>query len=230
MFAYPNGVELVHGLLNQFGVVGEDARLEVAGAFSIHADACPGEVCAANVGRLAVEDQYFEMHSRTECPFKTIEQSWIFVEIFAEGWSRFLGMDEPDFDTFFDKLSQDRKERLHLRADLDMYFNIAVVFYVCKNSKESFHQKCVEAPVFGKGDVLCEFLLFGIFPDEFRKVFPKGLAVMVMFEVSHFVKDDIIHQLLGKYDDDWGKRDVIGVGALTQDTFAQRLHLDAMCE
>ena len=53
---------------------------------------------------------------------------------------------------------------------------------------------------------------------------------MVMFEVRHFVKDDIIHQLLGKYDDDGRKRDVISVGALSQDTFAQRFYLNALCE
>lgn len=100
----PNIVELVHGLLNQFWVVGEDAGLEVAGVFS-------------------------------------------------------------------------------------------------KNSKDSFHQKRVEAPVFGEGNVLGKLLLLGIFPNEFRKELPKRLAVMVMFEVCHFVKDDIIHQLLGKYDD-----------------------------
>ena len=29
VFAYPDGIELVHGLLNQFGIVGEDASLEV---------------------------------------------------------------------------------------------------------------------------------------------------------------------------------------------------------
>ena len=120
MFAYPYGIELVHGLLNQFGVVGEDACLKVARAFSFLADACTSEVGTADVGLLAVEDQYLEMHPRTERPFKTIEQSRVFVEVFTESWTGLLGVDETDFDTLFDELSQDCKEGLHLRADLDI--------------------------------------------------------------------------------------------------------------
>ena len=114
MFAYPNGIELVHGLLNQFGVVGEDASLEVACAFSFHADACTSEVGATDVGHLAVEDQNLEMYPRTERPFKIIEQSRIFVEVLAEGGTWLLGVDEPNFDTFLDKLRQERKEGLRL--------------------------------------------------------------------------------------------------------------------
>ena len=74
----------------------------------------------ADVSHLAIEDQDLEMYPRTECPFKTIEQSRVFVEVFAEGRAWFLGMDEPYFDSFFDKLRQDSKERLHLRTDFDI--------------------------------------------------------------------------------------------------------------
>ena len=154
VFAYPYGIKLVHGLLNQFRFVGEDARLKVAGAFSFHADACTSEVCAADVGQLAVEDQDLEMHPRTECPFKAIEQCWIFVEVLAEGWTRLLGMDKPNFDTLFDELSQDSKKRLGLRADLDIkVFDIGGA-----NPNASFHF----------GDASKNFGVMGFITDVFQ--------------------------------------------------------------
>ena len=138
MFANPNRIELVHGLLDQFGVVGEDSGLEVARAFTFHANACTSEVGTADIGHLAVEDQHLEMYPWTECPFKTIEQSWIFVEVFTEGWPWLLGMNEPDFDTFINKLSQDRKERLLLCVDLDIkVFDVTFIgkFWAKSNAK-----------------------------------------------------------------------------------------------
>lgn len=39
MFAYPDGIELVHGLLDQLGIFGEYASLEVANVVAFHADA-----------------------------------------------------------------------------------------------------------------------------------------------------------------------------------------------
>ena len=53
----PNIIKLVHGLLDQFGVVGEDARFEVARTIAFHANTCAGEVGATDVGYLSVKDQ-----------------------------------------------------------------------------------------------------------------------------------------------------------------------------
>jgi hypothetical protein len=39
VFAYPDGIELVHGLLDQLGIFGEYASLEVANIVAFHADA-----------------------------------------------------------------------------------------------------------------------------------------------------------------------------------------------
>ena len=120
VFSNPNIIELVHSLLNQFGVVGEDTSLEVAGAIAFHADACASEVGAADVGYLVIEDQNFEMHPWTKRPFQTIKQSRVFVEVLAEGGTWFFGVDEPHLNAFFDELRQDRKEGLRLRPDLDI--------------------------------------------------------------------------------------------------------------
>lgn len=116
----PNIIELVHGLLDQLWIVGEDARFEVACAIAFHADACTGEVGAADVGHLAIEDQNLEMYSRTKHPLQTIKQDWVFVEVLTEGGARLLGMDESHFNAFFDELCQDGQEGLRLRAYLDI--------------------------------------------------------------------------------------------------------------
>jgi len=56
VFANPHVVELVHRLLHDFGVVGEDARLEVSLAIGFHTDTSAGEVRAADIDCAAVED------------------------------------------------------------------------------------------------------------------------------------------------------------------------------
>ena len=84
MFDNPDGIELVHGLLNQLGVVSEDAGLEVAGAISFHADACAREVSAADVGYLVIKDQNLEMYPWAKRPLQAVKQSRVFVEVLAE--------------------------------------------------------------------------------------------------------------------------------------------------
>ena len=120
MLAYPNRIELVHGLLNQFGIVCEDACLEVAGAVAFHADACAGEVGAADVGYLVIKDQDLEMYPWTKRPLQAIKQGGVFVKVLAERGTWLFGVDEPHLNPFFDELGQDRKEGLHLRPDLDV--------------------------------------------------------------------------------------------------------------
>ena len=102
--ANPDVVELGHGLLNQGGVICEDASFEITGVLPFHADACTGEISATDVGKLAIEYQHLEMDSWAEHTLKAIEQSRVFVEILTESWAGLLGVNETDFDTFFDEL------------------------------------------------------------------------------------------------------------------------------
>ena len=102
--ANPDVVELVHGLLNQSGVIGEDASFEVAGVLPFHADTSTCEVGTADLGQLAIEYQHLEMDSWTQHTFKAIEQSRVFVEVLTESGTRLLGVDETDFDTFLYEL------------------------------------------------------------------------------------------------------------------------------
>lgn len=114
MPANPHIIELVHGLLNQFEIVGKDARLKIASVLPFHPDACTSEIGAADVSYLTIEDQYLEMHSRTEHSFKTVKQSWVFVEVLTKSGTRFFGVDKTNFHSFLDQLCQNRKEWLCL--------------------------------------------------------------------------------------------------------------------
>ena len=120
VLTHPNFIELVHGLFNQLGGVGENAGLEVARTLAFHADACAGEVGAANISHLAIENQNLEMYPRTKRPLQTIKQGGVFVEVLTKRWAWLLGMNEPHFHTFFDELRQYCKEGFRLRADLDV--------------------------------------------------------------------------------------------------------------
>lgn len=69
--ACPHIVELLHGLLDNLWVIGQDARLEVALIAALHVDARPREVGAADIDLLAVKDQHLEVHPGTQHPLPT---------------------------------------------------------------------------------------------------------------------------------------------------------------
>ena len=115
--AHPHLVELVHRLLHNHGVVGEDAGLEVAGIFTLHPDARAGKVGAADIDFLAIEDEHLKVHARTERPFHPVDERRVLVEVLAKRRSRFLGVDEPNFNALADKLRQQFEER-HLHTVL----------------------------------------------------------------------------------------------------------------
>ena len=56
VLAHPNVVKLLHGLLYDLRIIGQDACLEVTLIAALHANACPREVSAADIHHLAVKD------------------------------------------------------------------------------------------------------------------------------------------------------------------------------
>ncbi len=120
--SHPHAVELLDGLRHEGGVVGEDARLEVAGVLALHADARAGEVGATDIHFLAVEHQQFEVDTRTECPFHPFDERRVLVEILAEGGTGFLGVDEAHLHALPHQLRQHCEERLrtgpHLHVEV----------------------------------------------------------------------------------------------------------------
>ena len=78
---------------------------------------CTGEVGAADIDFLAVEDKHLEVHARTESPFHPVDERRVLVEVLAERRSWFLGVDEPYFYAPADKLRQQFEER-HLHPVL----------------------------------------------------------------------------------------------------------------
>ena len=78
---------------------------------------CTGKVGAADIDFFTIEDEHLEMHARTERPFHPVDERRVLVEILAKRRSRFLGMDEPNFNAPADKLRQQFEER-HLHTVL----------------------------------------------------------------------------------------------------------------
>ena len=116
--SHPHAVELLDGLRHEGGLVGEDARLEIAGVFALHADARSGEVGAADIHLLTIEHQQFEVDARTERPFHPLDERRVSVEILAEGGTGFLGVDEAHLHALPHQLCQHREERLRTGTHL----------------------------------------------------------------------------------------------------------------
>lgn len=118
VLADPHVVELVHRLFHDFGLVGEDARLEVSLAIGFHTDTSAGEVRAADIDLLTVEDQHLEMHPRTKYPLQSVEKHRIFVEVLTEVRAGFLRVDEPYLHPAPYQLGNKREKRFLLLAHL----------------------------------------------------------------------------------------------------------------
>ena len=118
MLADPYIVELVHCLFHYFGFVSENTSLKVSLAVGLHADARPGEVCAADIDLLAVEDYQLEVDTRTKHSFQPIEQDGILVEVFSESWTRLFRMNKANLNATLDKLGDEREKRFLLLAHL----------------------------------------------------------------------------------------------------------------
>ena len=101
MFAVLHVIELVHRLFDYFGLICEDARLDVSLAIGFHADSRTREVGGADIGSSAVENHCCEMYPRTEPPLQSAPQYRMLVEIRAEVFSRLFSVKQPHIDTPF---------------------------------------------------------------------------------------------------------------------------------
>ena len=62
VLAYPNIVKLLHGLLDDLWVIGQDASFEVTLIAALHANTGTREVCAADIHLLTVKDKHLEVN------------------------------------------------------------------------------------------------------------------------------------------------------------------------
>lgn len=109
--AGPDGIELVHCGSDQSGFICQDACLEVAVAWTFHSQACAGEICRADVGKIEVKDNQFEVYSGAQNSLQSGKQHRIMVEILPEFRAWFFGMDEADFTSFADQAGKYAQER-----------------------------------------------------------------------------------------------------------------------
>ena len=110
--ATPHLVELLAGGGHEGGVIGEDARFEVAAAGRLHAHARAGEVGAAHVADLLVDDDDFEVDARAQGAFQQLGEAWVAVEVGAEVRPGLLGVDEPHLHALAEQFGQHPEKRL----------------------------------------------------------------------------------------------------------------------
>ena len=118
--AAPHLVKLLYGGRNHGGLVGEDARLEVAVAVALHAHAGSCEIRGADIGGGTVEYHDFEVHTRAEAPFQFAPEPRVFVEVRTEVFARLLGVQQPNLHSAFRQLVKHRKERHRLPSTLNV--------------------------------------------------------------------------------------------------------------
>ena len=60
MLAYPNFIELIYCLFNDYRVIRQDASLEITSRSCFHADTSTSQVRATNIHLFAVKDKHFK--------------------------------------------------------------------------------------------------------------------------------------------------------------------------
>ena len=118
VFAHPDVVELLHGLLDDLWNIGQDARLEIALIAALHADAGSREVSAADIHLLAVKHQHLKVHPWTQHPLQSVIQHGIPVKVLPEVRPWLLSMNQPHLHTSPNQQRDNRQERLLLLTNL----------------------------------------------------------------------------------------------------------------
>ena len=132
MLAHPYFIELGHGTIDDFGVIGQDARLEVAFVADFHANAGTSEISTTYINLLPIEHKHLEMNTRTKHTLQAVIQHWVLVKILPKVQTRFFCMNEPYLHATPNELSNKSQNRLLLFAHLDIN-----VFYVSRSNPKS---------------------------------------------------------------------------------------------
>ena len=111
VLAHPDVVKLLHGLLDDLWITGQDASLEVTLIAALHADASAREVSAADVHLLAVKNQHLEVNPGAQHPLQPVIQHGIPVKVLPEVRPRLLSMNQPHLNPSPNQQSDNRQER-----------------------------------------------------------------------------------------------------------------------
>lgn len=120
MGSSPDAVELLHDFADYCSVVGDNAGLEISFVLAFGPHAGAGQIGAAGVGKIAVNNHGFEMNSRTQDSLHALYQIWVLVEILTKGRPRLFGVQQSYLHTSIHQIGQDLKERHHPAALIDM--------------------------------------------------------------------------------------------------------------
>ncbi len=118
-----------------FLFVGDEAGFEVSFEGPFGADPGAGEVCGADEGFSAIDDDGFGVNARAEDAFEevTLDEGGVFVEVLAKAGSGFFGVEESDGDAFVNEVGEDLEE-----GDKAATFFDVKVLEVCGDDPEEF--------------------------------------------------------------------------------------------
>ena len=94
-------------------IVEEQAGLEIPAVIAFGSESGSGEIGGPDVGDGAIDDEDFRMEAWAEAAFEQVAfaQGGMFVEIGAEPWAWFFGVEEAHGDAATDQFGEDGDER-----------------------------------------------------------------------------------------------------------------------
>lgn len=122
--AEPEGVDFIHEPGDVWAVIEEQAGLEIPAVIAFSSQSGSGEIGGPDVGDGAIDDEDFRVEARAQAAFEQVafSQGGMFVEVGAEPWAWFFGVEEAYGDAATDQFGEDgdeRAERLAFGAALD---------------------------------------------------------------------------------------------------------------
>lgn len=100
--ADPQRIELLHDWLHDFRIVAENTTFEVTAIFTLHAKARSGQIRTACVCDSSVDQNRFEVSSRTQDHLHSVDQIGETIVIGAKCWAWFFGVYQTNGDAFVD--------------------------------------------------------------------------------------------------------------------------------
>ncbi len=120
MFSHPYFIKLIHGLLNDFRFISQDASFKVASSFSLHAYTGTRKVRTTDINFFPIENKHLEMNTRTKHSLQAVIEHWVLIKVLPKVRPRFFCMYKPYLHTTPNELGNKCQKWLLLFANLNI--------------------------------------------------------------------------------------------------------------
>jgi len=103
------GVDPLDEFVEVLFFISEEAGFEITAQGRLCAEASSGEVCGADEGLLAVDNDGLGVNTRAEDALEEIglDECWIAIEVFAESGAWLFGVEEADGNALLNEVGED---------------------------------------------------------------------------------------------------------------------------